>query len=472
MQNGSGNSLHSLRPILILIAVMAILYSTYSLLRHWHYSSSGYDLGIFDQAMWHYSRFEIPRNTIADYPHILAEHFHPILLILVPFYRVLPRPEILLVLQAVLLSLSALPVYIYARSRVGSRFGFVLSLAYVLFWGIQKTVAFDFHELAFSPLLIATAILGLETRKWRLLFPALIGILLTKEDLHLLVIFFGFLLILSREYLKGILVVVFASISFAAVVTWLMPMFGDPDKSGFLNTYSEFGQGPFALLIGMISRPWVVIKSLVDPPIKIRTFLLWVGPFLFLPLISRISILAVPLVLARFLSSSPNHWTAGFHYSAPLAPILAMAAADGLRRVLDRIHPEILKKRVAVVAVTFILLMCAILPGKLPVWRLLSPKYYHFSDVEKTGPRALSLIPESASVVAQDGIVPHLSRRDFIYTLRPGAPEADFVVASQRLKPWPNQNWEEIETLLAERKAAGYRTIFGENGWIVLQRSK
>lgn len=226
---------------------MAILYSTYSLLRHWHYSSSGYDLGIFDQAMWHYSRFEIPRNTIADYPHILAEHFHPILLILVPFYRVLP---------------------------------------------------------------------------------------------------------------------------------------------------------------------------------------------------------------------------------APLAPILAMAAADGLRRVLDRIHPEILKKRVAVVAVTFILLMCAILPGKLPVWRLLSPKYYHFSDVEKTGPRALSLIPESASVVAQDGIVPHLSRRDFIYTLRPGAPEADFVVASQRLKPWPNQNWEEIETLLAERKAAGYRTIFGENGWIVLQRSK
>ena len=41
----------------IVPAALAVAYALYALFRHWHFHSSGYDLGIFDQAVWHLSRF-------------------------------------------------------------------------------------------------------------------------------------------------------------------------------------------------------------------------------------------------------------------------------------------------------------------------------------------------------------------------------------------------------------------------------
>ncbi len=185
------------------------------------------------------------------------------------------------------------------------------------------------------------------------------------------------------------------------------------------RTYGDLGAGPGAAFETILTQPLGVLGSLVSPPTKIRTFLMWVGPFLFLPLVSPLALPAIPLVLARFLSSSPQHWTTGFHYSAPLAPILAMSAIDGLARVLRRIQNAPKRERIASGAVALMLLLCAILPGKLPVWRLLSPAYYREAEDEATARRALTLIPTTASVVAQDSLTPHLSQRQSIYTLRP-----------------------------------------------------
>ena len=46
----------------------ALAYALYGLFRHWHFGSSAYDLGIFDQAVWHLSRFEAPASTISGLP--------------------------------------------------------------------------------------------------------------------------------------------------------------------------------------------------------------------------------------------------------------------------------------------------------------------------------------------------------------------------------------------------------------------
>lgn len=47
-----------------LVAIFALAYSLYGVVRHRHFGSSAYDLGIFDQAVWHLSRFEAPASTI------------------------------------------------------------------------------------------------------------------------------------------------------------------------------------------------------------------------------------------------------------------------------------------------------------------------------------------------------------------------------------------------------------------------
>ncbi len=447
---------------------MTLAYSLFAILRHWHFQSS-FDLAIFDQAVWHYSRFETPANTISGHAHILAEHFHPILVVLAPLYWVLPRPELLVTAQAFLLSLSAVPVYVLARERLGPGLGLAMSTAYILFWGIQKAAAFDFHELAFAPVLIATALLGIETRRDRLFWPAAVSLLFVKEELPGVVVFLGFLLMLKGRWFKGLIVSAIGLAAFALIVGWLMPALGGSDHYAFASAYGDLGKGPGSAAGAMVTRPLHALAGLFSPPTKIRTLALWLGPFLFLPVLSPLALPAIPLVLARFLSSSPNHWMAAFHYSAPLAPILAMSAIDALSRLLHRIPDEARRCTAARWAVTLMVPLCAILPGNLPVWRLFSAAYYRSSETERTARRALALVPPAAIVVAQDSLTPHLSQRQSIYTLRSGAPEADFVLAGRALSPWPNENWGVIEGLLAERRARGYRTVFEENGFVVLE---
>ena len=60
-----------------------------------------------------------------------------------------------------------------------------------MFCGIQSAVAFDVHEVAFAPLLIAWAALFADREQWRRALLCVLALLLVKEDLAFLVIAFG-----------------------------------------------------------------------------------------------------------------------------------------------------------------------------------------------------------------------------------------------------------------------------------------
>jgi uncharacterized membrane protein len=150
------------------VVAAAFAYSLFSLLRHWHFGSAGHDLGIVDQAIWHYSRFETPATTIRTEPtpNLLGDHFSPILWVLAPLYWIFPNVGMLLVAQGVLFALGIIPVYLFTRKRLGSLAGYCFAAAYALFWGVQSAVAFDFHEIAFAVPLIAFAIYFMDDRRW------------------------------------------------------------------------------------------------------------------------------------------------------------------------------------------------------------------------------------------------------------------------------------------------------------------
>jgi hypothetical protein len=55
--------------------------------------------------------------------------------------------------------------------------------------------------------------------------------------------------------------------------------------------------------------------------------------------------------------------------------------------------------------------------------------------------------------------------------LHPGItiPDAEFLVASERVNPYPFQSHQEIRAYLDNQQARGYRKIFEEDGWVVLK---
>jgi uncharacterized membrane protein len=458
---GSGTKMNSRterRSLVALIALFACAYALYGLFRHWHFGSNAYDLGIFDQAIWRLSRFETPASSITGLSNILGDHFYPILALFTPLYWVAPAPETLIIAQAVLLALSMAPVFLFARTRLTGGQALALSAAYALFWGLQRTAAFDVHEMAFAPLLIGLLILGMDQRRWRLFWTFALLLVFVKEDLIPLLSAVGLYLIVAGERRRGAVLLVSTLAAFVLVVQVVIPAFND---AGVVRYSGAYGR--------LLEQPWRLPAALVTPPEKLRTVFMWLAPFAFLPLGSPLGLLIVPLACERFLSSNSLHWGTSFHYSAPLAPILAMAAADGLARLARRTGPGTRPRLVASFVAASVVLS-ALLPGHQPLWRLFSPAHYRHTAFHDAAVRALAHVPDGASVVAQAAIVPHLSHRPAIYVLQADAPEADVVIAASTLSVWPAVSEAELRALVDARRQRGYRVVFEERGWIVLHR--
>jgi uncharacterized membrane protein len=440
-----------------IVALFAAAYALYGLFRHWQFGSSAFDLGIFDQAVWHLSRLEAPASTISGFTNILGDHFYPVIALFAPLYWLHAGPEMLIAAQAALFASSIVPVFLFVRSRLpgGPALGF--AIAYGCFWGIQRAVAFDVHEMAFSPLVIAAAILAVDRQKWVLFWVLAAVMLLIKEDHIPLVGAFGLYLLIRGERRRGVIAMATSVAAALVVVGVVIPGLSDTGATAYIPAYLD-----------LLARPWAVPAALVTPPVKVATAILWFAPFAFFSLASPLAILALPFALTRFLSDSPNHWGALFHYSAPLAPIVAMSAADGLARIARHLNESAAQRLVTGAAAASVLLS-AVLPGRQPLWRVFAPSHYAASDSASVGRTLLRQIPADASIVAQAAIVPHLSMRDRIYVLDTRAPDADYVVVSDSLNPWPAAGFDELRALLAVRQGRGYRVTIQTGGWTVLR---
>ena len=441
-----------------LVLAFTLVYSLIGLLRHWRFGSNAFDLGIFDQAIWLASRFAAPASTVSGFPNVLGDHFSPILLLLAPLYWIAPRPETLIVAQAILFGLSIVPVARFLRRRLDPTPTLLLAGAYGMFWGLQRAAGFDVHEVAFAPLLVAALIVAIDERKWPLMWASAVAIALVKEDLFPLLVFAGVYLGLRGEPRRGALLAIGSLAAFVLVVQVIAPALS-PSGYQHAGSFTE-----------AVRQPWRIPALLVTPTAKLYTVLMWLAPFALLPLASPLSILLIAFALVRLLSSSPAHWGTSFHYSAPLAPVLAMSAADGLAWITSRSASESGRRRTQAWLSGSCLLLSLFLPGHQPFWKLFDPDSYRAEEIHLAGRRAVAAVPPAASVVAQGMVVPHLSRRREIYVLQPGAPEADVVIACPRLNPYPNDSGDAISALIDERRRRGYRVIFEEGGWIVLRR--
>lgn len=438
------------------VLATALAYSLVGVFKHWHFNSS-YDLGIFDQAVWHLSRFETPGSTISGYPNILGDHFYPIVFLFVLPYWIVPAPESLIVTQAVLIALSMVPIYFFLRDRFPASMSFCLVIAYALFWGLQRTINNDVHEMAFAPLVIAGAVLAMDRKRWSWLWISCLVLMCVKEDLIPLVAAIGAYTFWQGDRRQGLLLMAVGLLGFGVIVTLVIPSFSGAWSTG--NAYHAVWE-----------RPWTAFAVMASPPQKLLTVVYWLAPFCFLSLRSPLTLLIVPIAAERLLSSLSSHWGWGAHYSAPLAPLLAMSAADGLYRLTrGTATGNVGWSGLSATLVALTMILSLLVPGHQPLLRLFKPEHYRIAEGRGVATSALATIPPGASVVAQAGLLPHLSQRQKIYVLDEDAPDADYVIALMTMSPWPLSHQDQLAELIKERQAQRYVTIFNDAGWIVLK---
>jgi uncharacterized membrane protein len=377
-------------------AVAALVYALYSYLRFRQGSFFGWDLGIFDQTVRAYAHFHLPYVTSMQHnsptdPGKLewTDHFSPILMVLAPLYWVHNSADNLLFAQAVLLAAAALPIFAFTRRRIGVAPAYLVVAVYLLYWPLQSALAFDFHEAAFAPLLIALLIERADVRRWRQAAIAAGLLLLVKEDMGLVVAMAGGWIAIRGDRRVGAYFTGAGLAAMALIIEVVMPLEGGSAMRNW--QYGQLGATPGKAAIHLVEHPALFVTELIDPHVKVTTALWLLLPVLFLCLRSWLVLLALPLLLERYFANVPFYWVQGYHYNSFLTAILVLAAVDGV----SKFRWPRLRLGWAVAA---LIVSVALLP-KFPLWQLTGNSLWHKSATVHAQQHLLSEIPAGQDVL-------------------------------------------------------------------------
>ena len=189
---------HSI-PAVIVVVIGAWVMIYYSIVQ-WETMKQvpSWDLAIFSEMAKAYAHLQAPIVPVkGDGFNLLGDHFHPILILLGPIWRLFPTPLSLLITQDLLLAVSAWPLTRLASRLTNQWVGGALGLVYVLSWGMQGAVAAQFHEIAFAMPMLACASVAFVERRWVAVTAWSAPLVLVKEDMGLTVLMIGVAVMLT-----------------------------------------------------------------------------------------------------------------------------------------------------------------------------------------------------------------------------------------------------------------------------------
>lgn len=395
---------YEILAVVILIFAFATLYSLLSIIRHNRFDSFAYDLGIYDQVIWKYSHFKIPYSAIKE-KIILGDHLTPTLILLAPLYWIWDDVRALLIFQAFWVSLSALGFYFLAKDK---KLPFLLTFAvlfsYLSFFGIQNAINFDFHAIMVGIGFLPWVFYFWEKEDWAKFSVLSLLFVGSKENLALIVLGLGVLTVLKRKFKVGTMMIVFFLLYFSLAVGKVIPYFSP-------TGYEYHPALPKSLP--------EAIKSFFLPTEKTRTLIysfLW---FSFLPFFSPGALFLSLIDFSQYFLSGEKYssmWGLYMHYRASVAPILAWGMLNGLSFLK--------RKKVNINYIAALAILIPLFLGyhlHLPLNRLSKRYYWQKKDYMVNNQKMVSYIeknlPQNASLVAQNNLVPHLTHKDDIFLL-------------------------------------------------------
>jgi uncharacterized membrane protein len=435
-------TLASLGPWLLALG-LATVYLLISLARYERFAPTSWDLGIFTEAVKQYAHFHAPIDDArAPGYEILGEHFSPIIALLGPFFLVFPTPVTLLVAQAVLFAVGAVPLVRLGVDRIGAGAGYALGIAYGLSFGLAEAIDADFHEIAFAVPIISYTMCALLRGQYRRAALVSLLLLFCKEDLGITVVLpVGIALILWGRTLLGALTSAAGTAGTLLAIYWIIPALNPThtyeywNKGGCADPTQPGGGKPITCLIGQTAQ---------NAGGKIELVFLLLSITAFVALRSPLVLFALPNLGSRFMTTNTTFWGTTWHYNAILMPMLFVAAADGIMRARGAgVLPQgarVLRRwgravsgamsrhgAVAMLAVSF-----ALVP-QFAYNQLFDPNTFTFDARTQALSHAMSLVPDGVTVETTINMLAPLAARDDTYwvgnTAAPAAP--DYVVFDQ-----------------------------------------
>ena len=481
-------------PSVIACAVGA-LYVCYSVAQWRALVAPSWDLGIFTEAAQAYSRFEAPIVPIKGPGYnLLGDHFHPLLALLGPIFRLFPSALTLLVVQDALIAVSVLPIARLAQRLLGRGGALLVGLAYGLGWGLQGAVAAQFHEVCLAVPLLAFGGVAFVERRWSACMAWLAPLVLVKEDLGLTVFMAGLVIAWRRRgegrpaVLRGLAYALFGIIAFVVTVKVLLPAMNPAGTWAYSLDGAATGAGtPTAGTTAARAIPslWDILTT---PSVKLATLLVLLAGAGVVGSASPWFALVLPTLAWRFAGSVEAYygWDS-WHYNAVLVPIAACSLLDVMSQWLapecaaaetgadseDEAPASSTRRwRVAAWVVACVpALSLAITASALPLWQLPSLT----EDPRMAAAQgALDAVPEGVSIETDTTLLARLVPGREVYwvgtTGKMDTPP-EYVVIDARSYAWGDQQVDAESWGSAAHPGHSYETIYAKQGFRVARRT-
>jgi uncharacterized membrane protein len=432
------------RPIyivLILIAIYVAYFSSYTIIKHWAFHTHAYDFGIYMQSLWTTLHGHGLFYTSLWEGSRFFYHFEPILFFILPLYAIFTRAETLLVLQSLVIALGAIPIYWIARDELGEKAGVAFAALFLLYPALHGVNQDEFHgvALAITPLLFSFYMFKKKRYGWGVACALLA--LMCRENVSMVVIFMGLYwlwverdkvklwlrtrsLPREREVVFPLCLVLIGIIWFTLAVFVIIPHFNHIDAHPFSYRYDSLFRNLFT-----------------DFGMKLTYLLCLFAPLAFIPLLCpSVLLIGLPIFAQNLFSGKYSMYIVSHHYCALLIPWIFIAGIYGFKRLLTMKRKDIYSK-LFYPLLPLGLIITFLVAGPSPV--SLTYDVPQITSHDHTVERIIELVPEGASVYAQNDIFPHICHRPCVYQNHcQGTGHNNFfdgyLTASDELVPWSN----------------------------------
>jgi len=468
---------------MIAIAIVgAILAAKAAVNNHHNFGTTMFDLAVYDNVLWQTAHGRLLGSSLIPGGFHTNTHVDPILVLLAPIYSLAPQAETLLVFQAFWLAAGAIPLFLLARKQLGNDWlALALGSSLLMHPALHGPLFYDFHSLSLAGPLFLWALHFLISGKRRAYVVVFVLLLLTREDMALLLIPVGFFAFSIGERGLGRLTIAGALLYFAAIKLILQLTGGG--GGSFAYYYSDLVPDPNGnlgdLVLAVVLNPIRALLHALGGPQRHYLAIMF-SPLLLLPFVARRGrfMMAYGLAATLLASRGAMH-SVHFQYTTFIYPFAFALVPFAVARLAP--NPEIPRDRQRrMVLVVGILIACSIAGMRFGA---LAPNPSFQSGYSQFKPwpaddlkvqyadlvRLRDKIPPDASVMASRHTGPHVSNRWEIESF-PSGWGADWLLLRQAdLRRKDPTGWR-ARNLDLLRETGAYELVDENDGGLTLLR--
>jgi uncharacterized membrane protein len=481
-----------------MIALWTAVLGWFSVARFRAFGTGRFDLGNMIQAIWStaHGDFLATTDIAGDQISRLGAHVDPVLIAFAPIFRVWPSPSLLLVLQAAIVALGALPALWLARRWLGEGWIALAGPAvYLLYPPIQWATITEFHAVTLAAPLLMFCVWAAEERRWLPLAVFAVLAALCKEEVGLALVMLGLWLALRGARRAGLVLAAGSAAWVAIAVGVIIPHFNDGRSSAFLARYGDLGSSEGEIVRTILTRPWEAVETIATVG-RLEYLGALLLPLLLLPLLApALAACALPELALNLLADWWPQRSIEFQYVAVPSPFLVAAAILALGRLtgapgaaaqrgrrppvaarLGRVLGWPPGPAVAAILALALLASCIRL-GPLPWWSDLPlasqsrVNQYQRTAHTRALEDAVALVPAGVPVSAGNHLGAHLSARARVHTF-PVIADAEYVLVDRRqpdigFVPLAGEHERRVRALMGR---TDFRLIYDRDGVLVFRR--